>query len=125
MKRKGNPYGTGASVGVLTAVVAWFCCISAIVLGLLGAGTAAAYFAMLQMEYHWWLVALAFIFMDAAIYFMIKQYHGSCTVKTLSRNINEVIFVVLVAVFAYFLLQAIFPPLLELSMQQGNWTMPM
>jgi hypothetical protein len=106
---------SGLNIGFLTGALAWTCCISAIVLGFLGLSAASGYFAMLQMKYHWWLVGFAFISMDFAIYYYMKRYHGSCSIKTIRRNYAQIIFIVLAALASYFLLQAIFPPLLELA----------
>ena len=107
--------GSGARIGLMTGLIAWSCCISAIVLGFLGLGTAAAFFANIQMKYHWWLVGLAFLCMDGAIYYYLKHYHGTCNMKTISTNYAAIAFIVLVSLFTYYLLGAILPPIFELS----------
>ncbi len=106
---------SGLRIGALTGIVAWSCCISAIVLGFLGLSAASGFFAMIQMNYHWWLVALSFIFMDVAIYYFLKHYHGACDIKTIRHNWAQVAFIVLVALASYFILQAVLPPLVELA----------
>lgn len=105
----GTELGRGVGIGALTGIVAWSCCISAVVLSFLGLSTAAAFFSNVQMHYHWYLVGLAFIFMDVSIYYYIKQYHGACNFKTISHNSTPVIVVVLMALLGYFLLQAVLP----------------
>ncbi len=107
--------GSGLRIGVFTGFIAWSCCISAVVLGFLGLGAAAAFFANIQMEYHWWLVALAFLSMDGAIYYFLKHYHGTCDIKTIRNNYGSVLFIILIALFTYFILQAILPSLVEQS----------
>jgi len=107
---------SGVKIGAMTGLIAWSCCITGVVLGFLGLGTAAAFFGDIQMKYHWVLVGIAFVSMDFAIYYFMKQYHGACNYKTLSHNYGQVAFIVLIALFSYFLLQAILPPLVELSM---------
>ncbi len=106
---------SGAAIGVLTGLVAWSCCVSAVVLGFLGLSVAAAFMANVQMMYHWWLVALAFIFMDGAIYYFLKHYNGTCDIKVIRHNWAQVLFIVLVAVLAYLILQAILPAFVELA----------
>lgn len=102
-------------VGALFGAVAWSCCISAIVLAFLGLSAASGFFAMIQMKYHWWLVAVAFISMDVAIYYFMKQYHGACNLKTIRHNYAPLLLIILFALASYFILQAVLPSLVELS----------
>ena len=106
---------SGAKIGIITGMTAWLCCISAVVLGFLGLGTAAAFFGAIQENYHWWLVALAFIFFDGAIYYMLKHYHGTCDFRVIRHNWVLITFILLLALFTYFILQAILPSLVALS----------
>ena len=106
---------SGVKIGLATGLIAWSCCISAVVLGLLGLGTAAAFFGTIQERYHWWLVAIAFIFFDAAIYYMLKHYHGTCDFRVIRHNWALIGFIILLALFSYFILQAILPSLVALS----------
>ncbi|MEX1997316.1 MAG: hypothetical protein WEA04_01390 [Candidatus Andersenbacteria bacterium] len=106
---------SGVKIGIGTALIAWSCCISAVVLGFLGLGTAAAFFAAIQDRYHWWLVALAFLFFDGAIYYVLKHYHGTCNFRVIQRNWSLVTFIILLALFGYFILQALLPSLMTLS----------
>lgn len=106
---------SGAKIGLAAGLIAWSCCISAIVLGFLGLGTAAAFFATIQERYHWWLVAVAFVFFDGAIYYMLKHYHGTCDFRVIRQNWSVIGFITLLALFTYFILQAILPALMELS----------
>lgn len=106
---------TGTQIGIGGGLIAWSCCISAVVLGFMGFSTAAAFFAMVQDRYHWWLVALAFISFDAGIYYMLKHYHGTCDFRVIRNNAALITFFVLMGLFTYFVLQAILPSLMELS----------
>lgn len=106
---------SGAKIGIGAGLIAWSCCISAVVLGFLGLGTAAAFFAAVQDKYHWWLVGAAFIFFDGAIYYMLKHYHGTCDFRVIRQNWIVIGFITLLALFTYFILQAILPTLMELS----------
>lgn len=112
---QGKEIGAGVKAGVLAGLVAWSCCISAIVLGFLGLGAAAAFFGSIQMKYHWQLVALAFICMDIAIYYILLHYHGACNIQTIRHNYGLIAFIILAALLIYFLLQAILPSLVTLS----------
>jgi hypothetical protein len=107
--------GPSVGIGFLAAFIAWSCCISAIVLGFLGLATAAAFMANIQMMYHWWLVGLAFVSMDAAIYYMLKHYNGTCDYRVIRHNSGPIVLVILAALLMYFLLQAILPSLVELA----------
>jgi hypothetical protein len=106
---------SGVKIGIGAGLIAWSCCISAVVLGFLGLGTAAAFFGMIQERYHWWLVAIAFIFFDAAIYYMLKHYNGTCNFRVVRNNSGLILFIILITLFTYFILQAILPSLVELS----------
>jgi hypothetical protein len=106
---------SGIKIGIGTALIAWSCCISAVVLGFLGLGTAAAFFATIQEHYHWWLVAAAFLFFDGAVYYMLKHYHGTCDFRVIRNNWALITFIILVVLFSYFILRAVLPPLVELS----------
>lgn len=106
---------SGVGISALTGIIAWSCCISAVVLGFLGLGAAAAFFGAIQDNYHWWLVALAFISFDGAIYYMLKHYHGTCDIRVIKHNWSLIAFMLLAAIFVYFILQAILPSLVEYS----------
>lgn len=112
---KQGELSSGVSIGIGAALISWSCCISAIVLAFLGLSAASAFFAKIQMEYHWWLVGAAFIFFDIAVYYFIKQYHGACNLKTIRNNWSTVAFVILVALAMYYILDAVLPSLVELS----------
>lgn len=106
---------SGLGIGLGTGLLAWGCCISAIVLGFLGLSAAAGYFAMIQKNYHWWLVGIAFVAMDIAIYYFLKHYHGSCNIKVIRHNYAQIAFIILVAIAAYYLLSATLMPLVMLA----------
>ncbi|HEY1074909.1 MAG TPA: hypothetical protein VGE59_04460 [Patescibacteria group bacterium] len=102
-------------VGALFGLISWSCCISAIVLAFLGLSAASGFFAMIQMKYHWWLVGVAFVSMDVAIYYFMKHWHGACDIKTIRHNWAPFVLIILFALAAYFVLQAVLPSLVELS----------
>lgn len=106
---QGKEISAGVKAGLFTGLIAWSCCISAVVLSFLGLSAAAAFFANIQMQYHWWLVAFAFICMDIAIYYILLHYHGACSIQTIRRNYGLIAFIILSALVCYFLLKAILP----------------
>jgi hypothetical protein len=99
----------GVGISLLSGIIAWSCCISAVVLGFLGLGTAAAFFGAIQENYHWWLVGAAFIFFDIAIYYLLRHFNGTCNIRTINNNLGLIAFLLLMALFVYFILQSILP----------------
>jgi hypothetical protein len=102
---------SGVGIGVAAGVLSWACCISAVVLAFLGLSAASGFMANIQVKYHWWLVGASFLFMDTAIYYLLKHYHGACDIRVIRHNWALICFVVLSALVVYFTIAAISPAL--------------
>lgn len=100
---------SGVGIGVAAGLLSWACCISAVVLAFLGLSAASGFMAHIQVAYHWWLVGASFIFMDVAIYYLLKHYHGACDIRVIRHNWALIGAIVLAALAVYFGIAAIVP----------------
>ena len=96
---------TWLSIGVITGTIALLCCISPIILVLLGLSTVTAAIALgtnLFDNYKLYFISVSIIFMVTAILFYLKK-KNQCSISGLRKNINKILITFIVAVFIYIL----------------------
>lgn len=111
---KNNEIKSAAKTGSIAAIIGGLCCITPLVLvlvGLSGVSGAMALAGYLQQNFRWTVfIPLATIFLIASIYFHIKKKAGVCNIKTIKHCKWYVITTILFAVIIWALLLYIIVP---------------
>jgi len=92
-------------IGVITGTIALLCCISPIILVLLGLSTTAGAIALgtnLFDNYKLYFISASIIFMVIAILFYLKN-KNQCSISGVRQNINKILLTFIVAVLVYIL----------------------
>lgn len=92
-------------IGLITGTVALLCCISPVILVLLGLSTVTAAVALgnnLFNNYKLYFIGASLLFMSSAVTFYLKK-KNQCSISGVRKNINKILLTLIVAVVVYIL----------------------
>ena len=92
-------------IGAITGSIAILCCISPIILVLLGLSSVTAAIALgnnLFANYKFYFIGASLLFLFIAIYFYLKK-KNQCSLSGVRKNVNQIIIIVFVAILVYIL----------------------
>lgn len=90
-------------ISAIPVMIASLCCLSPVILVLLGLGTASVAASLadtLYGEYKWYFRAAGLVALLLAVVFYLRRSKGICTIDEAKRRRNEIINIVALAVIA-------------------------
>ena len=90
-------------IGTIPVIVASLCCLSPVILVLLGLSSvsfAASLADTFYGEYKWWFRAAGLLMLVLSLFYYFRRQKGICTIDDVKRRKNEVINIVALALVA-------------------------
>ena len=90
-------------IGAITGSIAILCCISPVILVLLGLSSVTAAIALgnnLFSNYKFYFIGVSVLFLIIAIFFYLKK-KNQCSLSGVRKNINQIIVIVFIAILVY------------------------